>query len=153
MTYLGFEVIPILGYGNPTEGAGPATKLFGPKTFVAEFWMYYWGTNAAPLVQSGNRLMISTIRTHLIDEQFFKFQYRDLIEGFLEEIDRNYRIYAFPRGDVNSPERWDHLNIFGPSMQSMAPEEEKKRKKSLYGTGLMEILDGDTRGEKPRKAT
>lgn len=96
----------------PLLDCGPATKLFGPRTFVCELFIEHTEGTISSLTESGVPLLMSTSRKmctrgYQIGESFKEAD----LPRLLSSIDKTYKTLRFPHFEED-PNVFDGLDIF-----------------------------------------
>jgi hypothetical protein len=114
---LGMEVPEYKPHVYPIVDCGPATELFGPRTFVCELFIEHTEGTIRALTQKGVKLLVSTSRMmctrgYQPGESFKEGDHKQL----LGKIDGTYRAMRFPYFEED-PNVFEGLDILAPEPQ------------------------------------
>jgi hypothetical protein len=114
---LGMEVPVYEPRVSPILDCGPATEMFGERTFVCELFIEHTEGTIRALTQRGNRLLVSTSRMmctrgNQTRETFKEGDHTRL----LGKIDGTYRAMRFPYFEED-PNVFEGLDVLAPEMQ------------------------------------
>jgi hypothetical protein len=114
---LGMEVPVYEAHVYPILDCGPATELFGERTFVCELFIEHTQGTIRALTQRGNGLLVSTSRMmctrgYQPGETFKEGDHRRL----LGKIDGMYRAMRFPYFEED-PNVFEGLDVLAPEVQ------------------------------------
>jgi hypothetical protein len=114
---MGMEVPEYEPHVYPILDCGPATKLFGPRTFVCELFIEHTEGTIRALTQKGVKLLMSTSRMmctrgYQPGETFKQGDHTRLLSA----IDKTYRAMRFPYFEED-PNVFEGLDILAPELQ------------------------------------